>query len=207
VLANSNNASPGDAILQPGVADGGQEANDRIAVLERFCPIDFGEAPGECNVAGSVAALANMAAWLLRSKHRLQAVRRNAQAVNLVDAALARPLVDSSIQDEIMTIGAVSGTAPASLGMQVRKSGRTTGLTTGEITVLDATVSVGYGPGQTARFEGQIVTTPMSQPGDSGSLLVAGDSLRAVGLLFAGSDQSTIHSPIQAVLDCLDVTI
>jgi hypothetical protein len=37
--------------------------------------------------------------------------------------------------------------------------------------------------------------------------LVAGDALRAVGLLFAGSDQTTIHNPIQAVLDCLEVTI
>jgi len=37
VLANSNDASPGDPILQPGPADGGQAANDRIGQLERFC--------------------------------------------------------------------------------------------------------------------------------------------------------------------------
>ncbi len=91
--------------------------------------------------------------------------------------------------------------------MSVRKSGRTTGLSTGEITVLDATVDVSYGLFQSARFEGQIVTGPMSSPGDSGSLLVAGDSQLAVGLLFAGSDQATIHNPIQAVLDCLEVEI
>jgi hypothetical protein len=91
--------------------------------------------------------------------------------------------------------------------MSVRKSGRTTGLTTGEITVLEATVDVGYGSGRTARFDEQIVTSPMSSPGDSGSLLVAGDSQHAVGLLFAGSDQTTIHNPIQAVLDCLEVEI
>jgi hypothetical protein len=36
---------------------------------------------------------------------------------------------------------------------------------------------------------------------------VAGDSLRAVGLLFAGSNQSTVYNPIQAVLDCLSVNI
>jgi hypothetical protein len=47
----------------------------------------------------------------------------------------------------------------------------------------------------------------MSQPGDSGSLLVAGESLQAVGLLFAGSDQVTLYNPIQSVLDCLDVTL
>jgi len=91
--------------------------------------------------------------------------------------------------------------------MSVRKSGRTTEFTTGTITVLNATVNVSYGVGQVARFENQIVTTPMSQGGDSGSLLVAGDALHAVGLLFAGSDQATIHNPIQAVLDCLEVDI
>jgi hypothetical protein len=83
--------------------------------------------------------------------------------------------------------------------MSVRKSGRTTGFSTGEIQVLDATVNVSYGTGRVAQFENQIVTDPISQGGDSGSLLVAGDALRAVGLLFAGSDQTTIHNPIQAV--------
>jgi hypothetical protein len=47
----------------------------------------------------------------------------------------------------------------------------------------------------------------MSQPGDSGSLLVAGEALLAVGLLFAGSDQATIYNPIDAVLSCLDVEL
>ena len=63
--------------------------------------------------------------------------------------------------------------------------------------MLNATVNVSYGVGQVARFENQIVTTAMSQGGDSGSLLVAGDALHAVGLLFAGSEQATIHNPIQ----------
>ncbi len=41
VLANSNDATAGDAILQPGPADGGRLGPDTIAVLERFCPIEF----------------------------------------------------------------------------------------------------------------------------------------------------------------------
>ena len=101
----------------------------------------------------------------------------------------------------------VEGTAEAALMMSVRKSGRSTGLTTGEIVVLDATVNVSYGEGRTVRFEDQIVTGAMSAPGDSGSLLVAGDALHAVGLLFAGSDDATIFNPIQTVLDLLDVTL
>jgi hypothetical protein len=45
----------------------------------------------------------------------------------------------------------------------------------------------------------------MSRGGDSGSLVVAGDSQLAVGLLFAGSDQATIFNPIQEVIKALNV--
>lgn len=206
VLANSNDAVAGDAILQPGAADGGQDPQDIIARLERFQPLQFIVEPGTCSLALVATSVANGLARLLGSKHRLQTVKSNA-AANLVDAALARPLADNLVQDEIVGIGVVTGVVPATLMMPVRKSGRSTGLSTGEITVLDATVDVSYGIGRTARFEDQIVTGPMSAPGDSGSLLVAGDSLRAVGLLFAGSDQSTIYNPIMTVLDLLEITL
>ncbi len=207
VLANSNGAAPGDAILQAGAADGGQLENDVIGHLERFVTISFGTEPGSCELANAFAATGNAIAQLLGSKHRVTTIRADPMAVNLVDAAVARPTSDDVILNEILEIGAVDGTVPATLGMSVRKSGRTTGLTTGQVTVLEATVNVSYGVGRTAQFENQIVTTAMSEGGDSGSLLVAGDSIRAVGLLFAGSSQSTIHNPIQAVLDGLAVDL
>jgi hypothetical protein len=207
VLANSNDAAVGDAILQPGPVDGGRPANDTIATLERFCPIDFGSQPGVCSLARAYAGLGNTIAALLGSQHRLDVSRYNPQATNLVDAAVARPLSDGDILDEIMDIGVVQGTLEAALGMPLRKSGRTTGFTTGQVLVMNATVDVGYGVGRTARFENQIVAGAMSQGGDSGSLVVHGTELKAVGLLFAGSDQSTVINPIQAVLDCLQVSI
>lgn len=207
VLANSNDANIGDSILQPGPADGGQVNQDTIAHLERFCPIQFNEAPPTCSIAQGVAEFANKLATLTSSKHQLQAIQADPAASNQVDAAVARPINDEDILDDILEIGVVNGTVPATLGMSVRKSGRTTEFTTGEITVLAATVTVNYGANRNALFENQIVTGPMSQGGDSGSLVVAGDSLAAVGLLFAGSDQSTIINPIQAVLDCLEVNI
>lgn len=207
VLANSNDASPGDAILQPGPADGGSTNLDQIATLERFVKIDFGTSPGDCSLANGYVTVGNAIARLLGSSHRLETFRSNPQATNSVDAALARPLNDADVLDEILEIGTVSGTTEAFLGMPVRKSGRTTGFTTGQITVLAATVSVSYGVGKTATFQNQLVAGPMSQGGDSGSLVVAGDSLRAVGLLFAGSSQSTIFNPIQAVMDSLQVVI
>jgi hypothetical protein len=207
VLANSNDANLGDPIIQPGAVDGGRVEDDTIAHLERFQPITFGLEPPECSILINAAEIANALARLLGSSHRLNAIRIDLQAFNLVDAAVARPVNDEIVLDEILEIGQVTGTKPASLGMAVRKSGRTTGFTMGEITVLDATVNVNYGSDRVARFENQIVTGPMSQGGDSGSLLVAGDSPHGVGLLFAGSDQATIYNPIQEVLETLSVTL
>jgi hypothetical protein len=207
VLANSNDAVIGDPILQPGPYDGGSMPNDQIARLERFCPIEFTVSPGVCSIASLYAGIGNAVASMVGSSHRVQVYQARPQAVNQVDGAVARPLNDGDILDEIMGIGEVSGTLPATLGMPVRKSGRTTGFTTGEITLLDATVDVSYGAGRVARFENQLVAGAMSEGGDSGSLLVAGDSLQAVGLLFAGSTETTIFNPIQAVLDCLDIVI
>jgi hypothetical protein len=208
VLANSNDATIGDPIIQPGAADGGSVANDQIGTLLRFQPIVFGQtpAPPGCNLAITYAAFGNFIARTLGSDHRVNAYRPQ-QEGNLVDAAVARPLSDGDILDEILEIGAVSGTVEATPGMAVRKSGRTTELTTGEVISIDTTVTVGYGAGRTAVFEEQIVSGAMSQPGDSGSLVVDAGSQRAVGLLFAGSDTTTIYSPIAFVEDLLNITI
>lgn len=207
VIANSNDADKGDLILQPGPIDGGSSADDTIATLERFCPIDFGTEPGSCDIAEIYARFGNIFAGWLGSKHRLNTLKSDPLAVNLVDAAVAKPNDDSELLEEILDIGNIEGTASAFLGMSVRKSGRTTSFTTGQVNLINATVEINYGGDRKARFENQLVTGPMSQGGDSGSLVVAGDSPQAVGLLFAGSAQSTIFNPIQAVMDCLEIEI
>jgi hypothetical protein len=206
VLANSNDGTVGDAILQPGPFDGGREDTDLLATLVRFVPLRFSEEPPTCGLAQGVAWVANTLARLTGSSHRLKAYRSQAEALNVVDAALARPLADGLIVDEILEIGVVAGTAEARLGLAVRKSGRSSGLSRGEIRILEATIDVEYAA-RRARFEGQIVSTPMSEPGDSGSLLVSADEQVGVGLLFAGSQQATIFNPIQAVLQALRVTL
>ena len=207
VIANSNEADPGDLILQPGPIDGGSSGEDTIAHLERFCPIEFASEPASCDIADTYARVGNTIAGWLGSKHRVNTLQSDPQAVNLVDGAVAKPVNDSDVLDEIMEIGSVQGTETGHLGMSVRKSGRTTSFTTGQISLINATVEINYGGDRTARFENQLVSGPMSQGGDSGSLVVAGDSQQAVGLLFAGSAQSTIFNPIQAVLDCLEVEL
>jgi hypothetical protein len=200
VLADSNNASTGDEILQPGPYDGGKLNADQIARLEKFVPIKFNQS-SECPVAEGVAYLGNSIASFLSSSRRLAV----ATTYNLVDAAIATPLNESDVVKDILQIGTITGHRPALLGMPVRKYGRTTDFTEGSVLAIHATVDVSYGSGRVARFEEQLVSGAMSAGGDSGSLVVHRDSQDAVGLLFAGSSSSTIYSPIEYVLDELDL--
>lgn len=207
VLANTNQALAGDPILQPAPADGGQVGRDTLAYLERFIPLRFTTEPATCTLAMAYAALGNRLARWLGASHRLQAYQLNPHAANRVDAALARPIRQDDLLEDVLELGSVSGATRAELGMAVLKSGRTSGLTQGTITVLEASLRIAYGEERAALFEGQIVTTPMSQGGDSGSLLVSAEGHHAVGLLFAGSSQATIFNPIQDVLEALQVDL
>jgi len=123
---------------------------------------------------------------------------------NKVDCALAEPIDESWVTPDILGIGRVQGTAPAQIGIDVQKSGRSTGVTTGTIKAVNVTLMVSFGLLRKLRFENQILTTNMSAPGDSGSLVLDRQN-RAVGLLFAGSDSVTVVNPIEPVLDALNV--
>lgn len=128
--------------------------------------------------------------------------------LNKVDCALAEPLnFEDVIKNSILEIGEVSGSVEAQLGMLVRKYGRTTQLTSGEIIQMYATVDVSGYPGGTARFEDQIITEVMAAGGDSGSLLVEQNGGRAVGLLFAGSSAITVFNCIANVEEALNIKI
>lgn len=206
VLANSNAAQIGDAILQPGPHDGGTVAADHIADLAAFVPISFlaPEPPSSCGFAGAVIALLNAGCRVIGSQTRYRTVSIQ-QSTNLVDAAIARPRAEGDVKDEILGFGAIQGTVRGALGLRVKKSGRTTGLTTGEILQIDVTVDVQYGAGQVARFTDQLMAGAMSQGGDSGSA-VLDEQNRLTGLLFAGSDNSTIINRIEHVFAALAVT-
>jgi hypothetical protein len=129
---------------------------------------------------------------------------------NYVDCALARPVNSEMFTGLVRNMGQMTGIKPATLGMRVKKSGRTTDYTEGMVTLLNATVTVGYSTSagkRTARFVGQVLCQPMSQGGDSGSLVVDTVDNKAVGLLFAGSPNATIFTPISLVLDTLGVNL
>ena len=118
-----------------------------------------------------------------------------------------------STNGSILGIGTISKTTLApKLKMGVKKSGRTTGLTSSTISGLNATISVTYenecagGTAFTHTFTGQIVISNRGHrfldSGDSGSLMVENVTTnpRAVGLLYAGSSSSAIANPIGEVL-------
>ena len=182
VYANKNQAKLGDRILQPGRVDGGSET-DAIGTLHDFEPIRF---------CSPFPACPN----------------------NRIDAAIAATTTDD-LGNRTPRNGygtPQSNTAKARLGLAVQKYGRTTGHTLGQISGLNATMNVGFRDG-TARFVGQIVISGrgFSAPGDSGSLIVTqgdgNDGRRPVGLLFAGSESTTLANPVEDVLKRFGITI
>ena len=183
VLAQANRGEVGEEISQPGLVDYNCGAYQIVAHLSDFVPISF--ARRTTNVVD--AAIAEIVPWRVR------------------------------MDGDILDIGQISGsTVPPTIGLAVQKSGRTTGHTLGTIAAIDVTVSVKYPSGcgsrrgKKATFVNQILINDasFSSGGDSGSLVVTQDTIpRALGLLFAGSETTTVCNPIDDVLDALGISL
>jgi hypothetical protein len=183
VLANVNNAVFGDCVCQPGPADGGACPGDQVAILERFVPLSMG---GPVNYVDCATAWA----WPDRVRRELMYL--------------------SGGQPAYFRIG--SQPVAAQLGMAVGKSGRTTQVTSGRITAINASLWVSYGGGRSAFFEDQIsiqgASGNFSAGGDSGSMIWTWDGNRSpVGLLYAGGGGVTFANKIQRVLNALDLSL
>jgi hypothetical protein len=137
-----------------------------------------------------------------------------------IDAAIAKVRSGQVRTDgSILEIGPIANTtAQASVGQNVKKSGRTTGLTKSSVSGLNATLNVGYtdecaGNSFTVQYTGQILVSNRGSrflnSGDSGSLMVedAAANPRAVGLLYAGSSSIAVANPINDVLNHFGVTM
>lgn len=139
---------------------------------------------------------------------------------NFVDAAIAE-VEPGQVSPDILFLGPIAGTVASAptIGMPVQKMGRTSCLTTGVISALDANLRVNYSETtkpHLANFVNQFavtgsVKTPVfGGPGDSGSLIVTQDDCpQPVALLFAGSANGsfTYANPISEVLSRLDVSM
>src|SRR5687767_10221375 len=192
VLANGNDAAIGDAILQPGPADGGVAA-DQIGTLAAFKAINFSGGDNTID-----AALATATATVLSN--------------TTPDDAYGMP--SGLIWGDANSDG-VFDNKNALLNLQLQKYGRTTQLTKGAVTGINAILNICYEAlfifcVKSARFVDQIVIEPgaFSSGGDSGSLIVTDDANRnPVALLFAGSSTETIANRIDLVLNYFNVSI
>ena len=188
VYALENKAELGDNILQPGRVDmpsGGCGSSSEIS-------------------AALIGSLADYEPLVFGG------------GTNTIDAALAATTT-SDLGNATPAEGyglPTSSTADASLDMLVQKYGRTTELTHGTVTGINATINIGY-DGGTATFTGQILVENAGGfilPGDSGSLLVTDDgnvNPSPLGLLFAGNSSGSfaIANDIDVVLSRFGVTI
>jgi hypothetical protein len=126
-----------------------------------------------------------------------------------VDAAIAQPVGQRPCIREVLELGVVEFSSRAVLGMTVRKSGRTSGLTEGTVADVSADVDVRGYPSGTASFHDQIVIEGVSEvsvPGDSGSVWVD-NANQVLGLNFAGSRKRAIANHIEAVMTALDINL
>lgn len=124
----------------------------------------------------------------------------SSSASNRVDAAVAEITDDDAVRGNDDILGPP---IEIPVGAEVTKTGRTTGKNDGKVIARNVTVTVNYG-GSSARFVGQIATTKMLSPGDSGSVgHVAGSPW---GLGYAGSSQRSLFNPLKTVFDLLDLT-
>ncbi|WP_018248300.1 chymotrypsin family serine protease [Orenia marismortui] len=205
VLANITNGNDGrskkgDPILQPGSYDSGNEEEDTIAHLERFIPI-YNDQPPTCPLMFGLNRLLKGFSKVIGAPYEV----KPSAVENKVDCAVAKPKSPNLIDTEILGIGEVQGISEPELRMLVRKSGRTSGVTSARIKAVNATIKVQLSESESAVFTDQIITDPFSKPGDSGSL-VLNEKNEAVGLLFAGSEKSTICNKIKNVLEALKIT-
>jgi hypothetical protein len=130
---------------------------------------------------------------------------------NFCDAALGELSESIMWDNDIPDIGVVTRVnANLSRGMQIQKTGRTTGHTVGTIKDLDYQTFMPYPkPGggiADAGFRSQVLCTRYGDGGDSGSL-VCDMQGSAVGLHWCGSNSASVFSPIRFVLDGLSVDI
>jgi hypothetical protein len=189
VLARSDSASIGDAITQPGLID------------------------ANCSTTGTTT-VANLS----------QFVNLETSGAN-VDAAIAQ-IVTGTVDTtgSILSLGAtatgsVADPGPphagpgitATIGENVAKSGRTTGLTCSSVSSISVATSIVYQQGCdtgstfTVNYTNQVSVAggSFSASGDSGALIVDETTADPVALLYGGSDTDTVGNPVADVLAAL----
>jgi hypothetical protein len=192
VLARSDHAGVGDAIVQPGLIDNNCTPNGD----------GYGATP-----------VATLSGWLALSSSATNADAAIAQ-VDSGTVDRSGSIMELGTKQSDGTLGAappgISSTGgkgeTASLALSVAKSGRTTGLTCASISALDLDVTVDYylDCAETKSYLTKTYTNQLaisgdqfSDAGDSGALVVDSANAEPVGLFFAvGTDASGVSQGV-----------
>jgi hypothetical protein len=203
VIGNSNDASIGDPVVQPGTLD---LTYTELQLMPKLKDLE------------TKLKIAEVSA-MVKLKYMTQNSNELNIPINRVDAAMAKLTDSGRLKDEIRLAyggrilkvakpyqfnpdtGAIEGVG------KVYKIGRTTGYTEGVVNAVGvAPPPISYGNNK-AFFQGQVIVqatsdngNPFSKRGDSGSGIL-NEQHELVGLLFAGSELQTLVNPIDLVLE------
>jgi hypothetical protein len=193
VLARTDTAAIGDAIVQPGLIDAECDKNQAttVATLTQFVNL---EAEDQTASSSNIdAAIAQVVGGQIDPGGKILYLGATADAngVPLAGAPNAGPGITASV------------------GMAVAKSGRSTGLTCSTVLAVNTNTSVEYnkscdgtGAKFTVLYDNQVDIGGggFGAAGDSGSLIVSQSTADPVALLYAGSDTDTVANPVGPVL-------
>lgn len=138
------------------------------------------------------------------------------------DAAVARLNGARGHTRDVLEWNPITGVEEGVLGMNVVKSGRSTGFTEGLIDGVSLSTTLNYGGGIVQTFSDQLHIVPrapwpavdyeLSSGGDSGSVWISEASNRAVGLHFAGEVDSSptaehaVANRMEKVADLMNIS-
>jgi hypothetical protein len=191
VLSKSDFGTVGDAITQPGLAETRCQLAglNTVANLSEFYNLQTGSLP---KIDAALAQIVN------------GSVDPNGKILLLGATAT------NGVPDPGMPASGAAGIGKvATVGMNVAKSGRTSGLTCSSVIGLNVTSSVDYtqncdgtGTAFTIMYADlvQVQGGTFSSAGDSGSLIVQQETAEPVALLFAGNDTDTVGNAISDVM-------
>jgi hypothetical protein len=194
ILARSDGATVGDAIIQPGLIDTATcttAGTTTVANLSQFSNLQATPSP---NID---AAIAQVVAGEVDPTGKIiyLGATTDANGVPVADAPQGGTGLPAS---------------SVAVGRPVAKSGRSTGLTCSTVEATNILTSVTYtvncdgtGTKFTASYANQIgvIGGDFSGEGDSGSLIVTQDTASPLALLYAGSDTDTVGNPVADVLN------
>ena len=188
VLAESDQARIGDTIDQPGLIDGACTPLNRpgstlhpLASLKYFVPLDSKQTNVDAALASAAPGAVDPSGSILQ---------------------LGAPGSDQALAAAPPMAGHGEPLTAANLGMDVAKSGRTTGLTCSSIESVALTVKVDYyrdcaetQPYTTKTYSNQIGIsgTHFTDSGDSGALVLDASNAEPIGLYFAGGTDGDGH--------------